>query len=396
MRAHRSLLTSVVMLMRMMHPSLAFTHLGRKRTISRSLILQPLLAGRYSTEGWDDLDVRTATTEKRSVKKPKKKPISSRGGGLAQKRNTFSGRPGAAKLRFRPFDENRIHLKAIEQAGFDHLYGLSPILNALQAGRRDFTTSMTDVDDDDVKPEAQKRPWLLVQQSTGEESSRSPEKSAMASRILDFAESYNLPIHYVDKGVLNTLSNNRPHQGFVLRCGKLDIQAFDGDFTKHRFWLVLDQITDPQNLGALLRSAQFLQCPAVLVCTKNSAPPSAVVSAASAGALESYGTVYATNILPRVLNDAPDSVRILGAATTAPVEDVPLHDLSDIEPTLNDDSSTIQSTVLVLGSEGHGLRFAVARACTDFCRIPGTTGDSLNVSVSGGIFLWHLLQGSRG
>lgn len=368
--------------------------------------------GRYgSGGGWDDFDVRSDDPkESRGGKRSSQN--SHRGGGSrrrSDRNGSYRGGPGRndynerSRMPFRPPDENRINLKAIEQAGFDHLYGISPVLNALQAGRRDLSTSMTDADDEDVKPEAQRRPWLLVQSSAAE-SSRSPEKAAMAAQIMDYANSYNLPVHTVDKGVLNTLSNNRPHQGFVLRCGKLDIPPFDGDFTRHRFWLVLDQITDPQNLGALLRSAQFLQCPAILVCAKNSAPPSAVVSAASAGALESYGSMVCTATLPRVLQNAPrDRVRIIGAAATAPLDDVPLYDLSDIG-SLEDAStgseeapSSPTTTVLVLGSEGHGLRFAVARACTEFCRIPGATaGDSLNVSVTGGIFLWHMLQGTRG
>lgn len=210
------------------------------------------------------------------------------------------------------------------------------------------------------------------------------------------------------------------------------------------FWLVLDEVVDPQNLGALLRSAYFLGYPriGILVCAKNSAPPSPVVSAASAGALELL-TVHSTNNLPRTLNQArDDGFRIIGASSSIPFrkkkeqatsddeddddegyegeerkedhdDDAPspvynLHDLPLTDPH--------QPTLLVLGSEGHGLRKLVARACTEFVRIPSgeamwslhphdsdspTTDigvdknrvDSLNVSVTGGILLWHLLGG---
>ena len=100
-------------------------------------------------------------------------------------------------------------------------------------------------------------------------------------------------------------------------------------------WLALDEVVDPQNFGALLRSAYFLggnsgdansdmndtprSSIGVLVCSKNSAPPSPVVSAASAGALE-LCQVYSTSNLPRTLNAAKDEGwRILGAAATAPI-----------------------------------------------------------------------------
>lgn len=171
----------------------------------------------------------------------------------------------------------------------------------------------------------------------------------------------------------------------------------------------MDEVVDPQNFGALLRSAYFLggsssdtgASVGVLVCEKNSAPPSPVVSAASAGALE-ISQVYSTSNLPRLLNGArEDGWRILGAAASVPngmrnEDGSPMVcvDLSDVEKGV--------PTLLVLGSEGSGLRTLVARACTGFVKIPGSDAaqidggnagvDSLNVSVTGGIMLWHLLS----
>ncbi len=178
-----------------------------------------------------------------------------------------------------------------------------------------------------------------------------------------------------------------------------------------KLWLVLDEVVDPQNFGALLRSAYFLgggsqdmnqgSSIGVMVCSKNSAPPSSVVSASSAGALE-LSHVYSTNNLPRTLNAArEDGWRILGAAASAPngMDSAECYDLQDVEI-----GASQPPTILVLGSEGHGLRTLVAKSCSGFVRIPGslmaTVGDdtnagvdSLNVSVTGGIMLWHFLHG---
>lgn len=162
-----------------------------------------------------------------------------------------------------------------------------------------------------------------------------------------------------------------------------------------KLWLALDEVVDPQNLGALLRSAFFIggKDIGVLVCAKNSAPPSPVVSAASAGALE-LANVQSTSNLPRTLNAArEDGFRIVGACVSPVANlDTPLHDLNSL-PTDG------RPTILVLGSEGHGLRNLVGKACTDFVSIPGTDVsdssvgvDSLNVSVTGGILLWSLRQ----
>ena len=181
--------------------------------------------------------------------------------------------------------------------------------------------------------------------------------------------------------------------------------------------------------GALLRSAYFLGGAknnnhniGVLVCSKNSAPPSAVVSASSAGALEVVD-VHSTSNLPRTLNQArDDGFRIIGASSSVPSSTVgggedsdppPLYDLQGLP--IRDADGDDRPILLVLGSEGHGLRTLVAKACTEFVRIPSGMGgpepmdddddddntseagvDSLNVSVSAGIMLWHLLHGSVG
>lgn len=203
-----------------------------------------------------------------------------------------------------------------------------------------------------------------------------------------------------------------------MRCGVLDFEPIvripfpdASDPSSPNLWLVLDEVVDPQNLGALLRSSYFLggsskQRMGILVCSKNSAPPSPVVSASSAGALELL-QVFSTSSLPRTLASArEDGFRIIGAAASKPKgmmedESVGLYDLQNLP---NED----QPTMLVLGSEGHGLRTLVAKLCTDFVRIPrgdeavvGDDGnddiavDSLNVSVTGGILLWHLLYGGQ-
>jgi 21S rRNA (GM2251-2'-O)-methyltransferase len=201
-----------------------------------------------------------------------------------------------------------------------------------------------------------------------------------------------------------------------LRCGKLSFEPLsriphpDEDPESPSLWLVLDEVVDPQNLGALLRSAHFLGAGnmGVLVCAKNSAPPSPVVSASSAGALELL-TVYSTSNLPRTLNNAQsDGFRIVGASSSVPrgnddEEAPPLYELQDL-PTKGDGDN--RPVLLVLGSEGYGLRTLVSKACTEFVRVPGgleesdegssAAGvDSLNVSVSGGILLWHLLHGGK-
>jgi 21S rRNA (GM2251-2'-O)-methyltransferase len=112
-------------------------------------------------------------------------------------------------------------------------------------------------------------------------------------------------------------------------------------------------------------------------------------------------TVHSTNNLPRTLAQAKDDgFWIIGASSSVPRGDAGEEDtaapfLYDLQPACSssdDDEQPQRPVLLVLGSEGHGLRTLVAKACTEFVRIPagGETDDavdSLYVSVTGGILV---------
>ena len=392
----------------------------------------------------------------------------------------------------------KTNLREIEAAGYEHLYGIAPVLNALKANIRDFTNPEdgmeaekeemlelqrrlsavdgSDWDEEDsmsieteekkeIKAEAKLAPCLFIQEGKMDDSKRSfrsASKNEATAEIISLAQEIDLNVVEVDKGVLNTLCGNRPHQGFVLRCGALGFTPLKSrnlplpNEGGPSLWLALDEVVDPQNLGALLRSAYFLGGGAgiiedamsddggvgILVCAKNSSPLSPAASAASAGALE-FMTVYSTNNLPKLLNQAKDDGwRVLGAAAELPDvggasnrrvggtrKEVQRSEWDFIDDEDEDDTADIteyaspaqqydkeqqcynlhevevgKPTVLVLGSEGKGLRKLVARSCSDFVKIPGGSTvdtdtqagvDSLNVSVSGGIFLFHFCSQKR-
>jgi 21S rRNA (GM2251-2'-O)-methyltransferase len=298
---------------------------------------------------------------------------------------TFRGGPPP---RTKEPDELKINMRALEGASFVHLYGLASCVNALQANRRDFTRPEDLINIEELegealalemkqrarKPEAQFSPWLFVQDQVN--SKRTSDKALAAERLVELAKERRIPIATVDKGVLNALSGNRPHQGYVLRCGKLDFEPITSlPLEEKRLWLCLDEVVDPQNLGALVRSAYFLNANdiGIVVCAKNSAPPSPVVSAANADALE-LAQIYATSNLPKLLMQAQaDGFRVVGASSSVPTVggDAQLFDLNDLPVSM-------EPTVLVLGSEGHGLRTLVAKTCTDFVSIPGGSGDGVD------------------
>ncbi len=285
-------------------------------------------------------------------------------------------------------DSNRINLRSLESAGYSHIYGLSPVLNALYAGRRNFEPEI--MEDESIPEKVRPSPRLFVQEMNSESSSRTPDKVSKASNIIALANSLAVPVTQLDKGTMNSLTGNRPHQGYVLRSRELPLESTHESeiFTapaSPSVWIALDEVQDPQNLGAILRSAHFLGDVGVLVCGKNSAPLSPSVSAASAGAMEIIDIV-STNNLPKALDAAKDAgYQVYGAAA------------GPSSVSMGEEPSA-EKVVLVMGSEGTGLRSLVSRSCDNLVAIPGAESegdagvDSLNVSVTAGIMLHHFLN----
>ena len=245
---------------------------------------------------------------------------------------------------------------------------MQPVLQALKSKRRERIEELRMLDSID----------------------RSERKDARAiDAIVDLAQQQGVKLVECDRGELNTLTKNKPHQGFALVASPLEPEALAaapaiGDAGD--VWLCLDEVQDPQNLGALLRSARFLGAKGVAVAAKNSAPLSPAVSKASAGALEDMD-VHAVSNMPRFLGKCVDAGwRVVAAdASGFPLGAYPAKEAP---------------TIVVMGSEGAGLRPMVRNACAGgLVKVDGVGDDvvdSLNVSVSGAICLWHFLAGGSG
>lgn len=280
------------------------------------------------------------------------------------------------------------------------LYGVAPIRAALLAERRKLHT-------------------LYVQESLVENVASGKRKDKQAVNwILNRAHNLEMKVETVSKQNLNLLVDNRPHQGLVLDASPLELvpceylerpAAQDGRFP---VWVALDEVIDPQNFGAILRSCHYLGATGIIVCAKNSAPLSGVVSKASAGALEVMEIQSCRNMMKFLDTSVANGWRAVGASSEARA--LPIQDLEPGFP-----------TILVLGNEGRGLRTNVKRSCTELVSIKGFGAtlnaessslvqdfesevrpfgselqaaaeavDSLNVSVAAGILLHDLLSRS--
>lgn len=187
----------------------------------------------------------------------------------------------------------------------------------------------------------------------------------------------------VDRLTLDRLApKDQAHQGVALNAGMLPALTPRDLPDDARLLLALDQVTDPHNIGACLRSADAFGVSAILVPNHHSGHSSAVVAKAAAGALETTPIVEVGNLVQALENLKEDGYWVVGLAGEAD------KDLSEIDLT--------GKMIVVMGSEGEGLRSLVAQKCDFLARIPMTGQvESLNVSVACGITLYEVMRQNR-
>lgn len=182
------------------------------------------------------------------------------------------------------------------------------------------------------------------------------------------------PIEIVDVRQVNRLLGEAVHQGAAALVDPLPSGALD-TLRDARCVLCLDQITDPHNAGAILRSAAAFAADAVVMPWRHSAPESGALAKAASGALDLVPLVRVVN-----LSRAIDTLRGFGmcAAALDSEAEREIETLPRGEP-----------LALVLGAEGKGVRRGVMAACDAVVRIeaPGALA-SLNVSNAAAIALY--------
>ncbi len=169
------------------------------------------------------------------------------------------------------------------------------------------------------------------------------------------------------------------HQGLAVRAFPLEPSSLEDACSPAdgRSVLILDGVTDPQNVGAAFRSAAAFGARAVILQDRKSPPLTGVLAKASTGAIELVPHVRVVNI-----GRAIESLRALGYVTVA-LE-------GEATDTLGDALSDKRPAALVLGAEGKGLRPGVAEACEKRARIPiAPAMESLNVSAAAAISLYE-------
>ncbi|MGA7259488.1 MAG: 23S rRNA (guanosine(2251)-2'-O)-methyltransferase RlmB [Stellaceae bacterium] len=188
-------------------------------------------------------------------------------------------------------------------------------------------------------------------------------------------------------GFAAILSRDAVHQGLALEVEPLPEPSLEdvlrtGPASGPCIIVVLDQVSDPQNIGAVLRSAAAFGALAVLTPTHGAPPATGALAKAASGALESVPLVRVVNLARALDRLKGAGFWICGLDETAP------QSLAQIDAG--------ERVAIVLGSEGGGMRRLVRERCDFLARVPTRPAQpTLNVAIAAAVALYELTR-SRG
>lgn len=203
-------------------------------------------------------------------------------------------------------------------------------------------------------------------------------------RILALAKPNKTVIEYVPKQRLERLATTHSHQGIIGIMPEVDYVNFEdmietalSNDTSSLF-VILDEVQDPHNLGAIVRSCECAGVAGIVVPARRSAPLSSVAYKASAGALAHMPIARVTNLVEAIKYLKKKNVWIIG---------------TDVDGTSCYMADLTGPLALVIGSEGDGIRRLVKENCDSVVSIPMSGKvNSLNASVAAGVLIFESIR----
>ena len=246
----------------------------------------------------------------------------------------------------------------------DVLYGLHPVEEAVRSGARQLHQ-------------------VMLARERGD---------ARLERLAQMCRAAGVRVSLESRDQLTRMAQTDAHQGVLalvreraflgiedLLAARPGIEAGNSTQPRHRFFLALDGIEDPHNLGALLRTADGAGIDGVILPERRSAPVSATVAKTSAGASEHVRIARVTNLVRALEQMKQANVWVLG------LDERGSPDYMDFDFRAH--------CVLVLGREGAGLHDLVKKTCDHLLRIPmAGMVSSLNVSVAGAVVMYEAMR----
>jgi 23S rRNA (guanosine2251-2'-O)-methyltransferase len=214
-------------------------------------------------------------------------------------------------------------------------------------------------------------------------------KGPEVEELTRLARAAGARVRYVDRRELDLVARGARHQGLALRASLHEGESLEGllarfpaDSRQGLVIVALDQVQDPHNLGAIARSAVNMGAQALILPERRSAPVTGAVIAASAGAIQKLPVVDVVNLGQTLERLKQDGFWVYGAdAAGRPAWDAVFN----------------TPLVLVIGSEGYGMRPLVASLCDEVVSIPQAAAgvESLNASCAASVLLYEVARQLR-
>ncbi len=212
-------------------------------------------------------------------------------------------------------------------------------------------------------------------------------KGGSIGEIIATAKARNILVEFVRQERLDKLVPGLRHQGVAAMVAPIAFQSLDDVFARAEaegedlFILLLDELQDPQNVGALIRTADAAGVHGVLMPKRRSCPLNAVVAKISAGAVEYVPVVQIGNIAQTIEELQRRGCWVVGA---------------DMDGEEHYRTNLTGPLVLVIGAEGKGLGRLVKQKCDAIASIPMEGGvSSLNASAAGAVLMYEAVRQRR-
>lgn len=201
--------------------------------------------------------------------------------------------------------------------------------------------------------------------------------------VIRLAKTNNVKIKAIELRIMDNLSGGANHQGVVariepLKTMRLSNAVYEAREDKKDLWLAIDEVTDPQNLGSMLRSAACLGFSTVILPQRRTVGITPTVHKVACGALESLRIVEVANLTTALLDLKDEGFWVYGADMAG----TPISKVDYSGP-----------AVLVIGSEETGLREKTKEHCDEVVSIPQQGGvNSLNAAAAAAIVMYDMFS----
>lgn len=211
------------------------------------------------------------------------------------------------------------------------------------------------------------------------------DRNGSIIKIISEAKKRGIVVQEVERAKLDSLSHTKNHQGVVAYTAAAEYVSVEDILNSARakgenpFIIIADEITDPHNLGSLLRTANAAGAHGIIIPKRRSVGLNSVVAKTSAGAVEFTPVAKVSNIAQTIDRLKKENVWVIGADM-------------DGENTIYTQDFT-GSVAIVVGSEGEGISKIVKDKCDFLVQIP-MRGEitSLNASVAGALMIYEVVR----